>query len=45
MLGMNIWMFSTVGSGEASIFDGFLSTLTLFFTNGKFLGLLTATVP
>jgi uncharacterized protein len=52
-LGTNIWIFSTVGSGEASIFggglpwwvsfDGFLSTLTLFFTNGKFLEQQTTT--
>jgi len=50
-LGTNIWLFSTVGSGESLIFgggvpwwvsfDGFLTTLALFFTNGKFLGMLT----
>jgi uncharacterized protein len=49
-LGTNIWLFSTVGGGEPSPFGGipwwdstddFLTALTLFFTNGKFLGLLT----
>jgi uncharacterized protein len=51
-LGTNIWLFSTVGSGESVVFgggglpwwvsfDGFLTTLALFFTNGKFLGMLT----
>ena len=51
-LGTNIWLFATVGtSGSPTFFggglpwwgswDGFLTTLTLFFTNGKFLGLLT----
>lgn len=43
-------MFSMVGAGEGAIFGGgswwlswedFLVTLTTFFTNGKFLGLLT----
>ena len=53
-LGTNIWLFSTVGSGGATIFggglawwasfDGFLTTLALFITNGKFLGLLTILV-
>ena len=51
-LGTNIWLLSTVGSPDTptffggglpwwTSFDGFLATLTLFFTNGKFLGLLT----
>ena len=51
-LGTNIWLLSAVGSPGSSTFfggglpwwaspDGFLTTLTLFFTNGKFLGLLT----
>lgn len=51
-LGTNIWLFSAVGSPGSSTFfgggppwwsslDGLLTTLTLFFTNGKFLGLLT----
>jgi len=50
-LGTNIWLFSTVGSGESVVFggglpwwvsfDGFFTTLALFFTNGKFLGMLT----
>lgn len=51
-LGTNIWLFSSVGSPGSSPFfggglawwtslDGSLTTLTLFFTNGKFLGLLT----
>ncbi len=51
-LGTNIWLFAAVGDPGASTFfggglpwwsslDGFLTTLTLFFTNGKFLGLLT----
>lgn len=51
-LGTNIWLFSAVGSpGSSPLFggglawwaslDGFLTTLTLFLTNGKFLGLLT----
>jgi uncharacterized protein len=50
-LGTNVWIFSQVGSGNSLLFaggfpwwssvDGFLTTLTLFLTNGKFLGLLT----
>ncbi len=49
-LGTNIWLFSLVGLGEgAAVFGGswwaswgeFLVALTTFFTNGKFLGLLT----
>lgn len=50
-LGTNIWIFATVGSGNLDIFgadipwwssvNDFLTALTLFFTNGKFLGLLT----
>lgn len=50
-LGTNVWIFSAVGSSDSALFagglpwwnslDGFLTTLTLFFTNGKFLGLLT----
>ena len=51
-LGTNIWLFSMVGSPGTSpllggglawwgSLDGFLTTLTLFFTNGKFLGMLT----
>jgi uncharacterized protein len=50
-LGTNIWLFSTVGSGGSTIFGSglpwwasfevFLTTLTLFFTNGKILGMLT----
>ena len=51
-LGTNIWLFSLVGNpGSSALFGGgmpwwsslddFLTTLTLFFTNGKFLGLLT----
>ena len=50
-LGTNVWIFSTVGGGSLSLFGGgipwwtstddFLAALTPFFTNGKFLGLLT----
>ena len=51
-LGTNIWLFAAVGVPGSSTFlggglpwwiswDGFLTTLTLFVTNGKFLGLLT----
>ena len=51
-LGTNIWLLSAVGDPGSSTFfggglpwwvslDGFLTTLTLFFTNGKLLGLLT----
>lgn len=51
-LGTNVWLFATVGTPGSSVFfggglpwwgsvDGFLTTLTLLFTNGKFLGLLT----
>lgn len=50
-LGTNVWIFSEVGSNDSLLFagglpwwssiDAFLTTLTLFFTNGKFLGLLT----
>jgi uncharacterized protein len=50
-LGTNIWLFAEVGSAESSLFSGgtawwasldsFLASLTLFLTNGKFLGLLT----
>ena len=51
-LGTNVWLLSAVGDPGSSTFfggglpwwaslDGFLTTLTLFFTNGKFLGLLT----
>lgn len=50
-LGSNIWLFSYVASPENPLFnsevrwwespDEFLSTATLFFTNGKFLGMLT----
>ena len=50
-LGTNIWLFSTVGGEGPGVFgagipwwssaNGFLAALTLFFTNGKFLGLLT----
>lgn len=50
-LGTNVWIFSEVGSDSSLLFagglpwwtsvDGFLTTLTLFLTNGKFLGLLT----
>lgn len=50
-LGTNVWIFSQVGSENSVLFaggfpwwssvDGFLTTLTLFLTNGKFLGLLT----
>ena len=51
-LGTNIWLFSKVGNPNSSAFlggglpwwgswDAFLTTFTLFLTNGKFLGLLT----
>ena len=48
-LGTNIWLFSMVGAGEEVVFGGswwaswneLLVALTTFFTNGKFLGLLT----
>lgn len=51
-LGTNVWLLAAVGNpGSSALFggglpwwaslDGFLTTLTLFFTNGKFLGLLT----
>ncbi|QIN85072.1 DUF418 domain-containing protein [Rubrobacter tropicus] len=51
-LGTNIWLFAAVGDAGSSTFfggglrwwaslDGFLTTLTLAVTNGKFLGLLT----
>jgi uncharacterized protein len=50
-LGTNIWLFASVGDGGSAFFggglpwwsslDGFLTTFTLFLTNGKFLGLLT----
>ena len=49
-LGTNVWLFATVGGGEDAVFGGiswwtsaggFLTALTLFLTNGKFLGLLT----
>lgn len=50
-LGSNIWLFSYVASEENPLFntelrwwgslDDFLPTVTLFVTNGKFLGLLT----
>ena len=51
-LGTNIWLFALVGNPGSSAFvggglpwwsslDGFLTTLSLFITNGKFLGLLT----
>ncbi|AHY47513.1 putative membrane protein [Rubrobacter radiotolerans] len=50
-LGSNVWLFSYVSSPENPLFntevrpweslDEFLATTTLFFTNGKFLALLT----
>lgn len=50
-LGSNIWLFSYVGSPENPLFntevrwweslEEFLPTVTLFLTNGKFLGMLT----
>lgn len=50
-LGTNVWIFSAVGSSDSALFaggvpwwssvDALLTTLTLFLTNGKFLGLLT----
>lgn len=50
-LGTNVWIFAAVGGGDSGIFgagipwwssvNDFLTALTLFFTNGKFLGLLT----
>lgn len=49
-LGTNIWLFSTVGSGSIVLgaaaewwtsLDAFVMASALFFTNGKFLGLLT----
>ena len=48
-LGTNIWLFSMVGAAEGDVFGGswwaswddFLLAVTTFFTNGKFLGMLT----
>ncbi len=48
-LGTNIWLFSMVGAAEGDVlggswwasWDDFLLAATTFFTNGKFLGMLT----